>query len=205
MKREEAFGVFVRKELEAASAGFLEDTMSFLTKENKQETARRFAQSASDVIRQAPSLSFLQLVLLRSRALKGRPFYRFEAYGADLYRSEPIAAAPAPLDHIYQAYILFMERVDAGSKRYLGAVGEEELARIKLAQLSVCQKIVAHLYYESIVYLIRSEGYQRLDAKKKVQFHLGEYRGDHRVIMTKDETMEKMGELLYGILSDQGA
>lgn len=204
MKKEEALLTFAQTELKAASQEFLRETMSFLEKEERKNTAKQFAQSIAHALKEASGLSYLQIVLMRSKALLGEPFYRFEAYGEKFYLLEPILAESVPLDWLYNAYRSFMKQLDQESKKYMGSVGEQELSRIKLAQLWTCQKIIHFLFFESLGYLLQTEEYEKLDAKKKIQFHLGEYRGEYEVLMTKDEKMEKIGGLFRGILLAEG-
>lgn len=202
MNREETLGIFIKEDLKSASKEFLSSTMLHLSKENKKETAMKFAQSVVKIINQAPSLRFLQLVMLRFKALTGMPFYRFEAYGEGLYLMEPLAVAMVDLEWLYQAYNQFTSCLDNGSRRYLGKIGEDELNRIKMAQLWTCQKIVRHLFYEAIPYLFQSKEYQNLNVEKKIQFHLGEYKGKYEVLLTKDEITERLRGMLCELLLD---
>ena len=98
MKKEEAMKCFLKKEAGQASRSFVLGAMAYLRKEQLPERIREFTEDFREVFavcrqekEKGREVRFLQMSLLRSRALKGRPFYLLEAFDRNYYLSEPLA------------------------------------------------------------------------------------------------------------------
>lgn len=200
MKKEEALETFLEEEASRASSKFVFESMTCFDKKHKKDTTAWFCSKLRQILQEAPELYFLQITLLRSKALIGLPFYRLEAYGADLYLSEPLMTRDLEFDHLYQSYHRFSEELELESRKYILQIGKEELNQIKLAELYNCQKIMKHLFLETVAELIGSGEFQALNADRNIQFHLSEYRGEYEILLTKDRKMEQMGGWLCELL-----
>jgi len=147
MKKEDALNQFLEIEARAASSKFVFASMSCLDQEHKKATTAQFGDAMRHILREAPDLYFLQITLLRSKVLSGQPFYRLEAYGADLYLAEPLLQMEPPFDWLYDTYAGFTAELEEESRKYIFQIGKPELNRIKLAELYNCQRIVKHLFF----------------------------------------------------------
>lgn len=204
MKKEEALKQFLEHEVKSISSKFVYEAMSNISKAQKKVTVEHFCASLCQVLREAPELYFLQITLIRTRALVHKPFYRLEAYGADLYLSEPLLETELELAWLYHAYERFSETLEEESRKYILQIGKPELERIKLAELCNCQRIVKHLFLESVGSLLQSEDFMKLDVEKNFQFHLSQYRGPYEILMTKSKNLESMGGWLCELLQTEG-
>ena len=204
MKKEEALKQFLENEVKSISSKFVFEAMSHISKKQKKVTIERFCASLCQLLREAPELYFLQITLIRTKALIHKPFYRLEAYGADLYLSEPLLEMELELDWLYCAYERFSETLEDESRKYIFQIGKLELERIKLAELYNCQRIVKHLFLESLGSLLLSEEFVKLDVEKNIQFHLSQYRGPYEILMTKNKNLELMGGWLCELLQTEG-
>lgn len=203
MENIQALQLFIKKEAADLSTSFVAESMLSLTKAHRNDTVEQFCGQLRRVISKAAGLQFLQITMLRSKALLGEPFYRLEAYGPEFYLSEPLYETELSLDWLYQPFDRFRVGLKQESKKYVDQIGQPELDQILMAELYNCQKIVKFCFSETLLLLIQSPEYQALDAKKKIQFQLGERMGEFDILLTKDENLTRMEGVLNELLHSE--
>ena len=208
MKKSEVLEHFLEHEVRAASCNFVTGAMSRMKKENKKETVQDFVSDFRMLLGECREqengngarIRYIQISLVRSKALAGNPFYILEAFGTEYYLSEPVAVREPGLAWLYEEFDRFCKEIDRQGKRYFQGINELDLNRIKLAELINCNRIVRHLFEESFVYIINSDEFRNLGSGKKLGIHMGEYRGPFEKIFETDEYTEGIGRWWYGIL-----
>lgn len=205
-EKAKALEMFLKREAKTASGRFVISAMEHMKKEEAPERIqeftddfRKFFQLCSE---KKQEIWFVQIVLMRARALRGKPFYFLEAYDKSFYLSEPIVRFELRLEWLYMEYGKFCREIEEQSKKYIRCFTEYELNRIKLAELINCRRIVRHLFEESIVYIINTEEYRQLKVQEGFQMHMAEYRGPYEKIFEHDQYTDQIGALWYGILQD---
>lgn len=201
-----ALDTFLKREAKEASDRFILFSAEHMKKNEMavhvQEMAEDFGRLFQICGESNEEVCFVQIVLLRSQALAGNPFYILEAYGKDFYLSEPVGRVELRLEWLYTEYKKFCREIYEQSKKYVMCFTESELNRIRLTELINCRRIVRHLFEESIVDIINTEEYQQLGLREGFQIHMAEYRGPYEKIFEKDEYTDKIGRLWYGILQN---
>ncbi|HEX3075525.1 MAG TPA: hypothetical protein VHQ24_01515 [Lachnospiraceae bacterium] len=207
MQKAEALERFLQQEVKEASKRFLLSSMDHLKKEGKQEKIEVFVKDFQTLLRTCREkeengvpVRYLQISLVRSKALCWQPFYTLEAFGDMFYLTEPIASKESSLYWLYQEFEKFCRTIESESRRYVRKIGFMELERIKLAELITCNKIVKHMLNESLVYIINLEEFRELDPLQGIQIQMGEYRGPFETIFETNEYTEKIGRWWHGIL-----
>ena len=208
MKKSEVLEHFLEHEVRAASCDFVAGAMSRMRKETKKETVQDFVSDFGILFeecgeqenRNGTQIRYIQLSLVRSKALTGDPFYILEAFGPEYYLSEPATVREPGLTWLYEEYDRFCKEIERQGKRYFLGINELDLNRIKLAELTNCNRIVRHLFEESVVYMIHSDAFRNFGSGKKLGIHMGEYRGPFEKIFETDEYTERIGRWWYGIL-----
>ena len=206
MKKEEAMKCFLEKEAGQASRSFVLGAMAYLRKEQLPERIREFTEDFREVFavcrqekEKGREVRFLQMSLLRSRALKGRPFYLLEAFDRNYYLSEPLAQKEMGLWWLYEGYGVFCREIRQESRRYIGSFREQELERICLAELADSKRMVKHLFVHALTGLLCLEEYRILEAGRGLCFQLGEYRGAYESLLETDEYTERLAGWMHGI------
>lgn len=205
MEKTKALELFISKEAKDLSVTFVSEAMSHLRKENKGEVTAQFCGELCRALDQAPSLRFLQIALVRSKALTGQPFYRLVAYGAPFYLAAPLYELELSMEWLYQAYKRFSEGVVRESRKYAGQIGAMETERITLIELENCQKIMKFLFSETLPLLFEAQEYQALPVEQGVQFQLSESMGQYKILLVKDENMERMEGVMNELLQTEAA
>lgn len=208
MEKIEALELFLNREAKEVSLEFLMNAMQWLKKEvlpeRVEEFTGDFCKFMESCLEQKEEndgeIKFFQISLLRSKALKTQPFYILEAFPKEFYLSPPLAIQELNLWWLYQEYAKFCEELEKQSKRYILKLDQPVLERIKAAELITCNRIVRHLFEESIVEIINSPQYGALALPVGFRIHMGEYRGKYVKIFETDEYMEKIGRWWHGIL-----
>ncbi len=206
MKKGEALERFLNKEAGEASENFVRSTLRYLEKEavpeRKEEYIQDFRKVMESCLEEGKDIRFLQISLVRSRALSGRPFYLLEAFQEELYLSEPVAYLEMNLWWLYQGYRQFCEEIDHGARMYPLCFDAMILDRIKLAELANCRRFVRYLFEETVTAIMNSDEYQSLSPREGFQIHLGEYRGPFEIIFQTNQYVERLGKWWHGILQD---
>ena len=206
MKKGEALERFLNKEAREASGNFVRNTLKYLEKEAVPERKEEYIQNFRNVmelcLQEQKEIRFLQISLVRSRALSGRPFYLLEAFQEELNLSEPAACLEMNLWWLYQGYRQFCEEIDHNARKYPLCFDAMILDRIKLAELANCRRFVRYLFEETAAAIMNSDAYQRLSPGEGFQIHLGEYRGPYEIIFQSNPYVERLGRWWYGILQD---
>lgn len=206
MKKGEALERFLNKEAGEASENFVRSTLKYLEKEavpeRKEEYIQDFRKVMESCLEEGKDIRFLQISLVRSRALSGRPFYLLEAFREELYLSEPVAYLEMNLWWLYQGYRQFCEEIDHEARKYPLCFDAMILDRIKLAELANCRRFVRYLFEETVVAIMNSDEYRRLSPREGFQIHLGEYRGPFEIIFQTNQYVERLGKWWYGILQN---
>lgn len=206
MKKEEALERFLKHEAREASENFVRNTLKHLEKEAVPERKKEYIQNFRNIMdlcmKEQKEIRFLQIALVRSRALSGRPFYLLEAFQEDLYLSEPVAFLEMDLWWLYRGYQQFCEEIDHNARRYPLCFDAMILDRIKLAELANCRRFVRYLLEETMAAIMNTEEYQKLSPGEGFQIHLGEYRGFYEIIFQTNPYVEKLGRWWYGILQN---
>lgn len=203
MENTQALQTFIKKEANDLSVAFVAETMAYMRKDKKEETTAQFCQELCRAINEMPTLRYLQIALVRSKALTAEPFYRLSAYGVEFYLSEPLYETELSLDWLYEAYDRFREGLKRESRKYVDQIGSMTLERIMLAELYNCQKVMKFLFAETLPLLIRTPEFEALEGESKVQFHLSESMGPYKVLLTKDKNMMQMKEILDELLQTE--
>lgn len=210
MPKSEGLELFINREVKAISAKFLISSMNHLKKEYKAERVKTFVEDVRTVLnecitrqeKEGEAVCYLQVSLVRSKALSHQPFYILEAFKKDFYLSEPIAAKALDLGWLYQGFFDYGMELDSQSRKYIFQVDEIELDYLKLVELDTCARIVWYLVQESQVYLMNLEEFRKLSANRVIQLNVGEYRGPFKKVFETSELSEKLGRWWHGILQD---
>lgn len=205
MEKIEALEVFLAKEAKAASSNFVIRSLDYLNKENKADQVQAFVRDFQLLLQKCTvqkegTVRYLQISLVRSKALCNQPFYVLEALKKDFYLSEPIVRQELDLDWLYQEFYHFCTELNRQSRKYILKVDELDLDYIKLAELDNCTRIVRHLFEESLVYLMNTDEFRELCACGPIQINISEYRGTFEKVFESDEFTEKLGRWWYGLL-----
>ena len=75
-----------------------------------------------------------------------------------------------------------------------------ELDRIILAELINCNRILKYLLEESLIHIINTEEFSKLNLSEEIQIQIGEYRGPFEIILVSNEYTNKLGRWWNGIL-----
>lgn len=203
MEKKEALELFLEKEVKQASQDFVINSMQYLQKETAPQRNKEFIQNFQNILKmclkEQKEIKFLQIALVRSRALSGKPFYLLETFQEDFYLSEPVAALEMELWWLYQEYGRFCEEIDRQSKRYVFGLDEIVLNRIKLAELADCNRIMRYLFEQTIAAIISTEEYLQFNPKEDFQIQLGEFRGPYELLYVAHPYAEKLGRWWNGI------
>lgn len=203
MEKGEALELFLKREVKQASENFVFNSMKYLQKETAPIRKKEFVQNFQNILgrclKEPQKIRFLQIALVRSRALSGKPFYLLEAFQEDFYLSEPMAAMDLELWWLYQEYGRFCEEIDRQSRRYVLCFDEIILNRIKLAELANCKRIVQYLFEETITSIMSTEEYLQLNPEEGFQIQIGEYRGPYEFLYEANPYIEKLGRWWNGI------
>ena len=202
-KSTEALQKFLYKEVKQASYRFVLTCMENLKKDVLHEQVQIFVEDFKrlfELCRESDEqVCFVQIALLRSRALMHRPFYRLEAFSKEFYLAEPIAFMDLRMDWLYHPYEEFCREVERESKKYL-YISAPELDAIKQIELINSRRIVRHLFEEAILHIVDTEEYQNLGVEDGFQIHMAEYRGPYEKIYEECESARIVGEICRGIL-----
>ena len=205
-EKTKALEMFLKHEAKTASGRFVLSAMEHMKKEEAPERIQEFTDDFRKLFQlcseKKQEVCFVQIVLMRARALRGKPFYLLEAYDKNFYLSEPLVRLQLRLEWLYLEYRKYCREIEEQSKKYIQCFTEYELNRIKLAELINCRRIVRHLFEESIVYIINTEEYRRLNVQEGFQMHMAEYRGPYEKIFEQDQYTDQIGAIWYGVLQD---
>lgn len=205
-EKTKALEMFLKREAKTASGSFVCSAMEHMKKEEAPERVQEFTDDFRKLFQlcseKKQEACFIQIVLMRARALRGKPFYFLEAYDKDFYLSEPLVRLELRLEWLYLEYGKYCREIEKQSKKYIQCFTEYELNRIKLTELINCRRIVRHLFEESIVYIINTEEYRRLNVQEGFQMHMAEYRGPYEKIFEQGRYTDQIGAIWYGILQD---
>lgn len=205
MEKTKALELFINKEAKDLSQLFVAEAMSHMRKEKKREVTEPFCGELCRVLNRVPSLRFLQIALVRSKALAGLPLYRLTAYGASFYLEAPLYEAELPLEWLYQAYKRFSEGIVRESRKYAGRIGTMETEQIILIELETCQKIMKFLFSETLPLLLKTQEFQALDMEQSVQFQLSEIMGQYKILLVKDKNLKRMEGFINELLQTEAA
>lgn len=205
-EKTKALEMFLKREAKTASGSFVCSAMEHMKNEEAPERVQEFTDDFRKLFRlcseKKQEVCFVQIVQMRARALRGKPFYFLEAYDKDFYLSEPLVRLELRLEWLYLEYGKYCREIEKQSKKYIQCFTEYELNRIKLTELINCRRIVRHLFEESIVYIINTEEYRRLNVQEGFQMHMAEYRGPYEKIFEQGRYTDQIGAIWYGILQD---
>lgn len=211
MEKTEALERLLKKEVKEAAREFYRNCMDYFKLNANEDIHQQFIEEFREIFRalmhgeRKQEVCFLQVSLMRAKALSGEPFYRLEAYGPDFYLGEPLATRELQLNWMYREYGRFCEAVDKGSKRYIRCFQEPEISRIKLAELYTAQRIVRYLYQDALIELVHTEEFKALKVREGFQLQMGEYRGPYERLYEVNDCTKRLGEIWYGLLSNNGA
>lgn len=205
MEQTKALELFINKEAKNLSVTFVAEAMSHMKRERKEEVTAQFCGKLCRVLAQVPSLRYLQIALVRSKALAGRPFYRLAAYGAPFYLAPPLYETELSVEWLYQAYKQFSEGIVQESRKYAGRIGTMETEQIRLIELENCQRIMKFLFSETLPLLLKAPEYRALPVEQGVQFQLSESMGQYKILLVKDKNMERMEGFMNELLQTEAA
>lgn len=204
MEKAEALKIFLEKDVTERSRIFLLSSLDELNMELRQKRIEAFINDflilLNECEKSGESVRYIQISLVRSKALSNKPFYILEAYGSLFYLSQPIAVRELSLDWFYEKFNEFCEAVKKDSKKYILKIGGMELDRIILAELINCNRLLKYLLEESLVHIINLEEFTKLMLSEEIQIQIGEYRGPFEVIMVTNEYTYNIGRWWNGIL-----
>lgn len=208
MQKSEALQLFLEKDVKEKSRTFLLSSLDELKKELRQKKIDAFVNDFQKLFnacleskeRTGENVRYIQLSLVRSKALSHEPFYSLEAYGSLFYLSQPIAMQELSLGWFYDEFYKFCEDIRQESKKYILKIGGMELDRIILAELINCNRILKYLLEESLIHIINTEEFSKLNLSEGIQFQIGEYRGPFEIILVSNEYTNKLGRWWNGIL-----
>jgi len=208
MQKSEVLKQFLEREVRTASCDFVINTMNRMKKEKKEELVHDFVNDFRILLgecleqkkEKGAEVRYIQISLVRSKALTSDPFYILEAFGEEYYLTEPIAARKPELKWLYEEFDCFCKEIERQGKRYFLGINALDLDRIKLAELTNCNRIIRHLFEESVVYIINLNEFRNPGFRKGLRIHMGEYRGPFEKIFETDEYTEQIGRWWYGIL-----
>lgn len=204
MEKAEALKIFLEKDVRERSRILLLSSLDELKIELRQKRIEAFVNDflilLNECEKSGESVRYIQLSLVRSKALSNKPFYILEAYGSLFYLSQPIAVHELSLDWFYEIFNEFCEAVKKDSKKYILKIGGMELDRIILAELINCNRLLKYLLEESLVHIINLEEFTKLKLSEGIQIQIGEYRGPFETIMVTNEYTDNLGRWWNGIL-----
>lgn len=208
MQKSESLKLFLEKDVKEKSRIFLLSSLEELKKELRQKKIDAFVNDFLKLFnaclerkeRTGENVRYIQLSLVRSKALSHEPFYSLEAYGSLFYLSQPIAVQELSLGWFYDKFYKFCEDIRQESKKYILKIGGMELDRIILAELINCNRILKYLLEESLIHIINTEEFSKLNLSEEIQIQIGEYRGPFEIILVSNEYTNKLGRWWNGIL-----
>lgn len=204
MQKSKALELFLQKEVKVASQGFVLRTMDYLKKEKALERKKEFVKNFQIVMSmctaQPEEPRFLQVTLVRSKALLLKPFFILEVFPEGLYLTEPEASIEMDLWWLYHEYGQFCEEIDREARKYVQCLDKMILDRIKLAELAECRMIIKYLFQGTVAAIIDTEEYIRLNPGEGFQIQLGEYRGPYEIMFQSNQYAERVGRWWNGIL-----
>lgn len=196
---------------------FVPDTSAFYFKKIKQDSdtqsagiRKAFCDAFLELYRQLPEgengklpLTYIQYSLLLSHVLSGKPIYIVEAFGNDYFLEEPFAQVSYQpqwlMDHLYSLYNELKEE----AKRYIFHITEIEMEKIFLIEVKYYEELmyqVARMAMGEIVYM---EEFRQLRYEEKIEFRIGEFRGDSKLFYRKDKQTDQTWEEWREIFSNQ--
>ncbi|WP_349669204.1 hypothetical protein [Lacrimispora sp.] len=204
MQKAEALKIFLEKDVTERSRIFLLSSLDELKIELRQKKIEAFVIDflilLNECEKSGESVRYIQLSLIRSKALSNKPFYILEAYGSLFYLSQPIAVRELSLDWFYEKFKEFCESVKKDSRKYILKIGGMELDRIILAELINCNRLLKYLLEESLVHIMNLKEFTKLKLSEGIQIQMGEYRGPFETIMVTNEYTDNLGRWWNGIL-----
>lgn len=202
MQKSDALKVFLRKEAEDASRQFMLRSLKHLEKVEIPERKREFVHIFQELLGRcrdgAKEVRFIQITLMRSRALCNRPFYVLEAFPEELYLAEPVVSVEMDLQWLYQDYREYCEEIDQQAKKYY-CLDKLILDSIKLTELIRCKRIIHYLLEETLGAIISTEEYKSLSPGEGFQIQIGEYRGPFDIVFQSNPKIERLGRWWYGV------
>jgi len=174
------------------------------------EISKEFCDAFLDLYKQLPegkngklSLTYIQYSLLFSHVLSGKPIYTVEAFGNDYFLEEPfVQVSYQPqwlMDHLYSFYKELKEE----AKKYMLRITEIEVEKIFLIEVKYYEELmyqVARMAMREIIYL---EEFKQLKYEEKIEFRIGEFRGNSKLFYIKDKQTDQAWEEWRELLSNQ--
>lgn len=202
MQKSDALEIFLRKEAEDASRKFMLRSLKHLeigeVTERKREFVHIFQELLDRCQHEPEEVRFIQITLMRSRALCNRPYYVLEAFPEELYLAEPVVSVEMDLQWLYQDYREYCEEIDRQAKKYY-CLDKLILDSIKLTELIRCKRIIRYLLEETLGAIISTEEYRNLSPREGFQIQIGEYRGSFDIVFQSNPCVEKLGRWWYGV------
>jgi len=206
MSKNEALEHFLKNGAANCSQQFVVGMTEYLKKENRALSVDQLTEALKQLLNDCVEnntielVRYIQISLMRSKAMTGEAFYRLESYGENFFLDEPYTSRVLDFPWIYGGYKTFCMSIDRESRKYVGKIASEELKRIKLIELISCNKVIKMLLGDSVIDLMITDEFRALSIDKGVQVQMGDYRGEYDLIIKTDAHTANIGELLHGIL-----
>lgn len=197
---------FLNCEVSKCSQAFVLYITDFLKKEHRDAEIDKLTEMMLHILidcienETIEKVRYIQISIMRSRALSGQSFFVIECYGDNFFLDEPFARETLDFPWIYDGYSVFCDSIEKESRKYVGKITADVINRIKLIELINCKKVIRLLLGDALVDLITSDEFRRLSVGEGVQIQLGDYRGEFDLILKTDEQTLEIGELLHGVL-----
>lgn len=177
---------------------------------HRKEIIKQFCDAFFNLYAQLPEdergklpLGYIHYSLLLSHVLLRKPVYMAEAYGKDYFLEEPLASVSYHPQWLMEHLYSFYEDLKGEAKKYMFHMNEIEVEKVFLIEVRYYEGLMYQVARESMKEIIQSEEFKKLTYEEKIEFRIGEYCGDSKLLYIKNEKTEQMREKRHEILWNQ--
>lgn len=175
-----------------------------------EEISKAFCDAFLDLYAQLPDdengklpLVYIQYSLLYSHVLSGKPAYTVEAFGNDYYLEKPFVQVNYQPQWLMDSLCSFYEELKEEAKKYIFHITEIEVKKIFLIEVKYYEELMYQVARRAMRKIIYTEEFKQLKYEEKIEFRIGEFRGNSKLFYIKDKQTDQIWEGWRELLSNQ--